>query len=106
MAVALTLGALAVAFGTQVLTFAATYRTAKLTDAEAALGSDMRITPNDPTNRLPALSSGIAAVSPFRLVPAQAGSDRKTMMAIDLSSYPAVSTPRRLRLLPADDPTA
>ena len=92
MAVALMLGALAVAFGTQVLTFAATYRTAKVTDAEAALGSDMRITPNDPTNKLPAFGSGIAAVSPFRLVPAQAGSDRKTIMAIDLSSYPAVST--------------
>ncbi|GFG51869.1 hypothetical protein CQY20_07510 [Mycolicibacterium agri] len=92
MAVALMLGALAVAFGTQVLTFAATYHTAKVTDAQAALGSDMRITPNDPTNKLPAVGSQIAAVSPFRLVPAQAGSDRKTIMAIDPSSYPAVST--------------
>jgi len=92
MAVALMLGALAVAFGTQVLTFAATYRTAKVTDAQAALGSDMRITPNDPTNKLPAIGSQITAISPFRLVPAQAGSDRKTIMAIDLSSYPAVST--------------
>ena len=92
MAVALMLGALAVAFGTQVLTFAATYRTAKVTDAQAALGSDMRLTPNDPTNKLPAIGSQIAAISPFRLVPAQAGSDRKTIMAIDLSSYPAVST--------------
>jgi putative ABC transport system permease protein len=92
MAVALMLGALAVAFGTQVLAFAATYRTAKATDAGAALGSDMRFTPADPTNRLPSLGPGIAAVSPFRLVPAQAGSDRKTIMAIDLSTYPDVST--------------
>src|SRR6202007_2648690 len=73
MAVALMLGALAVAFGTQVLAFAATYRTAKTTDAGAALGSDMRLTPADPTNQLPPLGPGIAAVSPFRLVPAQAG---------------------------------
>ena len=86
------LGALAVAFGTQVLAFAATYRTAKTTDAGAALGSDMRLTPADPTNQLPPLGPGIAAVSPFRLVPAQAGSDRKTIIAIDLSTYPDVST--------------
>ena len=92
MAVALMLGALAVAFGTQVLAFAATYRTAKTTDAGAALGSDMRLTPADPTNKLPPLGPGIAGVSPFRLVPAQAGSDRKTIMAIDLSTYPDVST--------------
>ena len=92
MAVALMLGALAVAFGTQVLAFAATYRTAKTTDAGAALGSDMRLTPADPTNQLPPLGPGIAGVSPFRLLPAQAGSDRKTIMAIDLSTYPDVST--------------
>ncbi len=99
MAVALALGALAVAFGTQVLSFAATYRTAKLTDAQAALGSDMRLTPADLTFELPSLGLGIAASSGFRLVPAQAGSDRKTIMAIDLSSYPAVSTmaPRILK---------
>jgi putative ABC transport system permease protein len=92
MAVALVLGALAVAFGTQVLAFAATYRTAKTTDAGAALGSDMRLTPADPTNQLPPLGPGIAAVSPFRLVPAQAGSDRKNIMAVDMSTYPDVST--------------
>ena len=98
MAVALVLGALAVAFGTQVLAFAATYRTAKLTDARAALGSDVRLTPADVTFKLPPLGSGIAAVTSFRLVPARAGSDRKTIMAIDLSAYPAVSTmgPRML----------
>ena len=74
------------------LAFAATYRTAKSTDAQAALGSDIRLTPADPANELPDLGSGIAAVSPLRLVSAQAGSDRKTIMAIDLSTYPAVST--------------
>jgi putative ABC transport system permease protein len=92
MAVALMLGALAVAFGTQVLAFAATYRTAKATDAGAALGSDIRLTPADPMNPLPQLGPRVAATSAFRLVPARAGSDRKTIMAIDLSSYPDVST--------------
>jgi putative ABC transport system permease protein len=110
MAVALVLGTLAVAFGTQVLAFAATYRTAKLTDAQAALGSDMRLTPADLTFELPPLGPQIAAVSPFRLVPAQAGSDRKTILAIDLATYVQASTmaPRILegsgpRAL-ADDP--
>ena len=92
MAVALVLGTLAVAFGTQVLAFAATYRTAKLTDARAALGSDMRLTPADLTFELPHLGPQIAAVSPFRLVPAQAGSDRKTILAIDLPTYVQAST--------------
>jgi putative ABC transport system permease protein len=92
MAVALTLGALAVAFGVEVLAFAATYRTATLTDAKAAIGSDLRLTPGDPTFQLPPLPSSVAAVSPFHLVPARAGSDRKTVLAIDVPSYLAVST--------------
>ena len=105
MAVALVLGTLAVAFGTQVLAFAATYRTAKSIDAQAALGSDLRLTPADLTFELPSLGPGIAAVSPFRLVPARAGSDRKTIMAIDLSSYPAVST-MAPRILVGEGPQA
>jgi putative ABC transport system permease protein len=92
MGVALVIGALAVAFGMQVLAFAATYRTAKLTDARAALGSDLRLTPADTTFELPPLGPDVSAVSPFRLVPAQAGSDRKTILAIDLPTYSAVST--------------
>src|SRR5258705_968293 len=92
MAVGLLLGALAVVCGTRVWGLGSTYRSAKATDAGAALGSDMRLTPADPTNQLPPLGPGIAAVSPFRLVPAQAGSDRKAIMAIDPSTYHDVST--------------
>jgi putative ABC transport system permease protein len=97
-AVALVLGALAVAFGTSVLAFASTYRTAKAADARAAIGSDLRLTPGDPTLALPQLGTLVAAVSPFHLVPARAGSDRKTIMAIDLASYRATATtaPRML----------
>jgi putative ABC transport system permease protein len=85
--VVLVLGVLAVAFGSEVLTFAATYRTAKAADAQAALGSDLRVTPGDPSFTLPPLSPEIASVSPFRLVPARVGGDRKTILTIDLASY-------------------
>jgi putative ABC transport system permease protein len=89
---ALMLGALAVAFGTYVLTFAATYQTAKLNDAQAAIGSDLRLLPGDPLFKLPSLGPAVAAVSAFRLVPARVGSDRKTILAFDLPSYLATVT--------------
>ncbi len=89
---ALALGALAVAFGTYVLTFAATYETAKQSDAQAAIGSDLRLTPGDPRFTLPALGPAIDSVSAFQLVPARVGSDRKTILAIDLPSYLATVT--------------
>jgi putative ABC transport system permease protein len=92
-AVALLLGALAVAFGTEVVAFAATYRTAKIDDARAAIGSDLRFTPGDPLFTLPSLRrAGLASTSPFRLVPARAGGDRKTIMAVDLASYQTTVT--------------
>ena len=91
-AVALLLGVLAVAFGSEVLAFAATYRAATLQDARAALGSNMRLTPGDPLFTLPALGPGVQATSAFRLVPSRVGSDRKTILAIDVPSYQAVST--------------
>jgi putative ABC transport system permease protein len=91
-AVALLLGALAIAFGTEVVAFAATYDAAKLDDARAALGSNLRLTPGDPLFTLPKLGSDVTAVSPFRLVPSRAGSDRKTVLALDLPTYQAVST--------------
>jgi putative ABC transport system permease protein len=93
-AVALVLGALAVAFGAEVLAFAATYRAATLQDARAALGSDMRLTPGDPLFTLPSLGPGVQATSAFRLVPSRVGSDRKTILAIDVPSYQATSTMR------------
>jgi putative ABC transport system permease protein len=91
-AVALVLGALAVAFGTYVLAFAATYRTAKQADAQAAIGSDLRLTPGDPLFKLPNLGPDVASTSEFRLVPARAGGDRKTILGIDPASYAATAT--------------
>jgi putative ABC transport system permease protein len=94
-AVALLLGTLAVAFGTEALSFVATYTTAKHADAQAAFGADLRLTPTaDSTTVVPPLGPDVVATSPVRFVPARAGSDRKTLLAIDLSSYARASTVR------------
>jgi putative ABC transport system permease protein len=91
-AVALILGALAVAFGTTVTSFAATYQTARTADRVAALGSDLRIAPPvgapEPLPPLP----GVAATSPIREIPAQVGTDRKTIAAVDLATYRQAAT--------------
>jgi putative ABC transport system permease protein len=95
---ALITGTLAVAFGVQVLSFAATYRTAKQADAVASMGSDLRVTPADPRFVLPSLGPDIASVSPIRLVPGRVDTDRKSVLALDLKSYAATATsgPRML----------
>jgi putative ABC transport system permease protein len=95
---ALAIGALAVAFGTEVLTFTATYQTAKEADARASIGSDLNLTPGDPRFTLPPLGPEIAAVSPIRVVPARVDTDRKIVLTIDLDSYAAAvtSAPRML----------
>jgi putative ABC transport system permease protein len=91
--VALLLGILAVAFGTQVVTFVATYGTAKHADVASAFGSDLRLTPGDPLNTLPSsLGPGVSSVTPIREVPARSGTDRKTIMALDLPSYQKTAT--------------
>jgi putative ABC transport system permease protein len=86
-AVSLALGSLAVAFATLVLTFTATYQTAKEVDARAAIGADLRLTPGDPRFVLPPLGPEVATVSPVRLVPARVETDRKTILALDLATY-------------------
>jgi putative ABC transport system permease protein len=96
-AVALIMGALAVAFGTEVAAFVATYQTAKQDDAQIAAGSDLRITPlTDPPSQLPDLSSSVAAITPIRTIPARAGSDRKTIMALDPATYGPATTPEAM----------
>ncbi len=91
-AVSLALSSLAVAFATLVLAFAATYQTAKAVDAQATIGADLRLTPGDPRFVLPALGHGVAAVSPVKLVPARVETDRKTILALDLASYPGAAS--------------
>ncbi len=69
------------------LTFTATYQTAKEIDARAAIGADLRLTPGDPRFVLPPLGPDVASVSPIRLVPARVETDRKTILALDLATY-------------------
>jgi hypothetical protein len=90
--VALLLGALAVAFGTEVVAFVATYGAAKRADAAAAFGSDLRLTPGDPLYTLPRLGSHVAGVSPMHEVPVRVGSDRKTILVVNLASYSKTAT--------------
>jgi len=91
-AVALLLGALAIGFGTEGLAFAATFQTAKAADNQAAIGSDLRVTPGNPASTLPDLGPEVIAVSPFRNVPARVGSDRKTILTVDPSTYASTVT--------------
>jgi putative ABC transport system permease protein len=92
-AVALVLGTLAVAFGTQVVAFVATYQTAGRADTLAAFGADLRLAPAaEPPAPLPPLGPAVAATSPVRYVPARAGTDRKTIAAIDPASFPRAAT--------------
>jgi putative ABC transport system permease protein len=90
--VAVVLGALAVAFGTLVVTFVSTYGAAKQADASANFGSDLRLTPGDPLSSLPQLGPEVASTTPMREVPVRLESDRKTALAVDLSSYQATAT--------------
>lgn len=95
-ATALVLGSLAVAFGTQVVAFTATYESAKRAEAVSAYGADLRLEPTvDGGLAAPELGPDVAAVTPIWFVPAQAGSDRKSITAIDPDSYAAtVSAPQ------------
>jgi putative ABC transport system permease protein len=86
---AVVLGALAVAFGTEVATFVATYGHAERADARAAFGADLRLTPTGAQAHLPPLGPGIVATAPIRTIPGRAGSDRKNIMAIEADSYSA-----------------
>ena len=91
--VAIVLGALAVGFGVEVMTFVSTYQAAKRAETEAAFGSNLRLTPGNPLVDLPGLPrKQISAISPIRMVPARAQSDRKTIMAIDTTSYANTAT--------------
>ncbi|GIJ54133.1 ABC transporter permease [Virgisporangium aurantiacum] len=88
---ALVLGTLAVAFGTNVVTFTATYRAARLADARAAFGSDLRLTPADASVAAAAVpprpGPAVVATTPVRHVPARVGTDRKNLLAIDVATY-------------------
>jgi putative ABC transport system permease protein len=93
MAAALVLGSLAVAYGSEVVAFVATYRSARHADAQAAFGSDLRLTPaTEAPVILPSGLPGVAATTPVHLIPARVGSDRKTILSVEPSSYARATT--------------
>jgi putative ABC transport system permease protein len=95
MAVALALGSLAVAYGTEVVAFVATYRTARAADHRAAFGADLRLTPATETPvLLPTQLPKVAATTPIHFVPSRVGSDRKTILAVAPTSYQRGTTAR------------
>lgn len=90
---ALVLGALAVGFGTYVVTFAATYQAARQADTKAAFGSDLRLTPSaDPLAAPPAPGPDITSTTPIREIPSRVGTDRKNVMAVDMATYRQTAT--------------
>jgi putative ABC transport system permease protein len=76
-----------------VVAFVATYRSARHADAQAAFGSDLRLTPaTEAPVILPSGLPGVAATTPVHLIPARVGSDRKTILSVDPSSYARATT--------------
>jgi putative ABC transport system permease protein len=88
------LGALAIAFATEVVTFVGTYQSAKRADSHAAFGSDLRLTPepSDVPPAPPRLGPHVAATTPIRHVGVRAGTDRKTVMTVDPATYDAATS--------------
>src|SRR5439155_9021648 len=91
--VALVLGALAVAFGTDVVAFVGTYTEAQRVDARTGFGADLRLVPPvGAGTAAPPANPGIAAVSPVRMIPARIGTDRKNILAFDPATYRQTAT--------------
>ncbi len=86
-AVALALGTMAVAFGTDVLTFVGNYTAAQHQEVRAGVGADLRLTATTQGGPAPTLHDGVTSTSPVRFVPARVGSDRKSLLAVDVDSY-------------------
>jgi len=85
------IGVLAVAFGTNLLSFVHTYDVAKRTEAALSVGADLRITPAStmPPVVPPLSTPGIAASTPVRVVTLTVGTDKRTAYAIDPATFAA-----------------
>ena len=84
--------ALALAFGTSVSGFAATYRQQQRVDAELTLGADVKVTPDKSTPQTAAFAdqlrglSGVSAVSPFDQTVAYVGSELQDLFGVNVFS--------------------
>ena len=88
------IGALAVAFGTNLLAFVHTYDAAKRTEAAISVGADVRVTPAQVTPApLPPLNSpDVSSSTAVRVVTITAGTDKRSAFAVDPASYAATVT--------------
>lgn len=92
------IGALAVAFGTNLLGFVHTYDAAKRTEAAISVGSDVRVTPAQvsPPPVPPLTGPDVASSTAIRVVTVTAGTDKRSAFAVDPATYEstvAASTP-------------
>lgn len=85
------IGALAVAFGTNLVTFVHTYNTAKANEAALSIGSDIRVTTAvaNPPPVPPLHSPDIAASVGVRVVNLGVGADKRTAFVVDPVRYAA-----------------
>jgi len=89
---------LAVAFGSSVALFVATYNTEKQADARYATGSDLRVTPSALNPQTAAFGAqlrvaGVSGTTPVALTAnALVGTDKRAMVAIDSTTFPQVAS--------------
>ena len=90
--------ALALAFGTSVSGFSATYRQQQRVDAELTLGADVKVTPDKTTPQTVAFADslrtipGIVAVSPFDQTVAYVGSELQDLFGVNVFSLRQAAT--------------
>ena len=90
---------LAVAFGSSLALFIATYETQKQADARFVVGSDIRVTPSALTQQSPAFAAQLQGVSGVTAATAVAqtssaivGTDKRTLVSINAAGFARVAT--------------
>lgn len=83
------IGVLAVAFGTNLLSFVNTYDGAKRVEAALSIGADLRVTPaqTTPPTVPPLQNPDIAASTPVRIVSLTVGTDKRVAYAVEPGSF-------------------
>ncbi|GAC1305233.1 MAG: hypothetical protein NVSMB16_00680 [Acidimicrobiales bacterium] len=83
------IGALAVAFGTNLLAFVHTYDAAKRSEAAISVGADVRVTPAiiTPAPVPPLSNADVRSSTAVRVVTVTAGTDKRSALAVDPPTY-------------------
>lgn len=85
------IGVLAVAFGTNLISFVNTYNGAKSAEAALSIGADLRVTParTTPPPVPPLHGPDIASATPVRIVSMTVGTDKRVAYAVDPATFRA-----------------